>query len=378
MQDLGDRMPAPGRRSRLAWLWSRIGHDLAVDLGTANTLIVVRGRGLVLFQPSCVAVDRERERLVAVGAEAREMLGRAPAPIEVIRPLSSGVISDYDAAQHMLREFILRVHQRRRFAKPRVVVCVPSGVTPVARRAVEEAAVEAGARRVVIVSEPLAAAVGAGLPVEEPRGSMVVYIGGGTTEVAIFVLGGVVVGASEPVAGDAIDQAIVAHLRKERGVLIGERMAERLKIRGAAAGPGLRDVLIEFPAKDLSTGKPRRLQVPADELAEAIEEPVSRIVDAVVGVLERAPAEVVPDLASSGITLTGGGSLLVGLDRRLAAETNVSVRVDPEPMTCVVRGAGILLERMRLSGPPRPPRGNVRNRARFAARGPERRGPPRA
>jgi len=377
MQDLGDRMPAPGRRSRLAWLWSRIGHDLAVDLGTANTLIVVRGRGLVVFQPSCVAVDRARERMIAVGAEAREMLGRAPAPIEVIRPLSSGVISDYDAAQHMLREFILRVHHRRRFVKPRIVVCVPSGVTPVARRAVEEAALDAGARRVVIVSEPLAAAVGAGLPVEEARGSMVVDIGGGTTEVAVFVLGGVVVSASVPVAGDAIDQAIAVHLRKEHGVQIGERMAERLKIRGAAARPGLRDVLVEFPAKDLSTGRPRRLRVSSDELAEAIEEPVAQIVDAVVGVLERTPPEVVPDLAGSGITMTGGGSLLVGLDELLSSETAVAVRIDPEPMTCVVRGAGILLDRLRI-GPPRPPMGNVRSRARFAARARGRQGPPRA
>ncbi len=377
MQDLGDRMPAPGRRSRLAWLWSRIGHDLAVDLGTANTLIVVRGRGLVVFQPSCVAVDRARERMIAVGAEAREMLGRAPAPIEVIRPLSSGVISDYDAAQHMLREFILRVHHRRRFVKPRIVVCVPSGVTPVARRAVEEAALDAGARRVVIVSEPLAAAVGAGLPVEEARGAMVVDIGGGTTEVAVFVLGGVVVSASVPVAGDAIDQAIAVHLRKEHGVQIGERMAERLKIRGAAARPGLRDVLVEFPAKDLSTGRPRRLRVSSDELAEAIEEPVAQIVDAVVGVLERTPPEVVPDLAGSGITMTGGGSLLVGLDELLSSETAVAVRIDPEPMTCVVRGAGILLDRLRI-GPPRPPMGNVRSRARFAARARGRQGPPRA
>jgi rod shape-determining protein MreB len=377
MQDLGDRMPAPGRRSRLAWLWSSIGHDLAVDLGTANTLIVVRGRGLVLFQPSCVAVDRDRERLIAVGAEAREMLGRAPPPIEVIRPLSSGVISDYDAAQHMLREFILRVHRRRRFVKPRVVVCVPSGITPVARRAVEEAAIDARARRVVIVSEPLAAAVGAGLPVEEARGCMVVDIGGGTTEVAVFVLGGVVVSASVPVAGDAMDRAIASHLRKEHGVQVGERMAERLKIRGAAAVQGLRELIVEFPAKDLSTGRPRRLRLPAGELVEAIEEPVSQIVDAVMGVLERTPPEVVPDLAVDGITLTGGGSLLVGLDRRLAAEAGVPVRVDPEPMTCVVRGAGQLLERLR-PGRPRLPAGNVRSRARFAARGPERRGPPPA
>ena len=367
MLDLGDRLPEPGRRSRLSRLWSAMGHDLAVDLGTANTLVYVRGKGVVLTQPSCVAVDHDAERMIAVGDEAREMIGRVPQNIEVIRPLRSGVIGDYDAAQHMLREFIVRVHHRTRFVKPRVIVCVPSGVSRIARRAVEEAVIEAGARRVVIVSEPLAAAVGAGLPIEEARGSMIVDIGGGTTEVAVFVLGGVVVGTSEPVAGDAIDQAIIAHVRKERGVLIGERMAERLKVSAAAAGPGVRNVRVQFPGKDLTTGRPTRVEMTTVELTEGIAEPVARIVDSVAGVLERMPADIVPDLLQSGITMTGGGALLAGLGRLLSAECGLPVEVDPEPLSCVVRGAGKLLETIRL-GPPRPRRvGNLRGDDRYVS-----------
>jgi rod shape-determining protein MreB len=348
VQDLGDRLPKPGRPSRLWRITSALGHDLAVDLGTANTLIYARGRGLVLTQPSFVAVDRDARRMIAAGAEAREMMGRTREPVEVIRPLRSGVISDFDAAQHMVREFILRVHNRRHLVKPRVIVCVPSGVTTVARRAVEEAVLEAGARRVVIVSEPLAAAVGAGLPVEEPRGSMVVDVGGGTTEVAVFVLGGVVVGTSEQVGGDDLDAAIVAHVRKARGVLIGERMAERLKVAAAAAMPAIRAVRARFPGKDLSTGRPTRIEITSDELAEGIAEPVARMVDAVVLVLDRMPPDIVPDLLQSGVALTGGGALLAGLDRRLARETGVPVKLDPEPLSCVVRGAGILLERVKM------------------------------
>ncbi len=228
----------------------------------------------------------------------------------------------------------------------------------------EEAALEAGARRVVTVSEPLAAAVGAGLAVDEARGSMVVDIGGGTTEVAVFVLGGIVAGASEPVAGDAIDRAVIAFVRKEHGVLIGERTAERLKVRAAAATRGARDVVVEFAGKDLSTGRPRRIQLSSDTLAEAVAEPVARIVDTVLGVVDRLPAEIFPDLIHRGLVLTGGGALLAGLDRLLEREIGVTVKVDPEPMTCVVRGAGMLLERLRL-GPARRPRRNLKSDARF-------------
>jgi rod shape-determining protein MreB and related proteins len=365
--DLGDRLPEPGRRSRLSRLWSAFGHDLAVDLGTANTLVYVRGKGVVLTQPSCVALDRQTARIIAVGDDAREMIGRAPANIEVIRPLRSGVISDYEATQHMLREFILRVHHRTRFVKPRVIVCVPSGVSQIARRAVEEAVIEAGARRVVIVSEPLAAAVGAGLPIEEPRGSMIIDIGGGTTEVAVFVLGGIVTGTSEPVAGDAVDQAIVAYVRKERAILIGERMAERLKVSAAAAVAGVRRVRVQFPGKDLTTGRPTRVDMTSDELAEGISEPVGRIVDSVVGVLDRMPADIVPDLLQSGVVMTGGGSLLIGLDGLVEAECGLPVKVDPEPLSCVVRGAGSVLESLGM-GSPRPRRSNLKSDDRYDSR----------
>src|SRR5438552_5837408 len=229
MQDHRDRLPPAGRPPRMGRLRTAIGHDLGVDLGTANTLIFLRGRGVVLAQPSFVAIDTNEGALIGVGEEAREMLGRAPSHIGVIRPLQSGVISDLDAAQAMLREFILRVHHRRRLAKPRVVVCVPSGVTMIERRAVEEAVLQAGARHVEIVSEPLAAAIGAGLPVDEPRGSMVIDIGGGTTEVAVLVLGSILASTSLRVAGDAIDAAVVNWIRKQHAVLIGDRTAEKIK-----------------------------------------------------------------------------------------------------------------------------------------------------
>src|SRR4051812_6551804 len=278
------------------------------------------------------------------------MLGRAPEPIEVIRPLRSGVIGDFEAAQHLLRQFLLRVHHRRRFVRPRVIVCVPSGVTQVERRAVEEAAFEAGARRVVIVSEPLAAAVGAGLPVEEPRGSMVVDIGGGTTDVAVFVLGGTVATANVPVGGDALDQAVLAFCRKELGIAIGERTAERLKVVGGAAHAGARNTLVEFLGRDAATGRPRTVRVHSDALAEGMAEPVGTIVDTAMSVFERMPPEIVPDIAVRGVTLTGGGALLAGLATRMQREAGIPVHVDPEPLSCVVRGAGMLLDRL-PSGP---------------------------
>jgi rod shape-determining protein MreB len=344
--DLGERLPPPRRRSRLGRAWNALGRDLAVDLGTANTLVFVRGVGVVLDQPSFAAIDRETGRFLAIGAEAKEMLGRAPEPIEVIRPLRSGVISDFEAAQHLLREFLLRVHHRRRFVRPRVIVCVPSGVTQVERRAVEEAAFEAGARRVAIVSEPLAAAVGAGLPVEEARGSMVVDIGGGTTDVAVFVLGGTVASANAAVGGDALDQAVLAFCRKELGIVVGERTAERLKVVGGAAFPGARNTLIEFLGRDAATGRPRTIRVHSDALAEGMAEAVGTIVDTALSVFERMPAEIVPDIAVRGITLTGGGSLLAGLAVRMQREIGIPVLVDPEPLSCVVRGAGALLDRL--------------------------------
>src|SRR5438874_7698278 len=346
MQDHSDRLPPAGRTSAAGRLRSAIGHDLGVDLGTANTLIFLRGRGVVLVQPSFVAIDTREGALIGAGEEAREMLGRTPPNIEVIRPLQSGVISDLDAAQAMLREFILRVHHRRRVVKPRVVVCVPSGVTMIERRAVEEAVLQAGARHVQIVSEPLAAAFGAGLPVDEPRGSMVVDVGGGTTEVAVLVLGSVLAGTSLRVAGDAIDAAVVNWVRKHRSVLIGERTAERVKTQAASAWPGIRDVNADVVGRDLTTGRPKRVRLTAEEIREAVAEPIEDICDAVVGVFDRLPPEIVRDVAKGGIALTGGGALLAGLDRRLSRDVGVRVWVDNEPLTCVARGAGILLDRL--------------------------------
>ena len=343
------RLPRPGHRrwwSRLARLRAPIGRDLGIDLGTANTVIVVRGQGVALTQPSYVAIDREAGRIIAIGDDAKEMLGRVPGHIEVIRPLRAGVITDFEAAQAMLREFIHRVHRRRRLVKPRVVVCVPSGVTQVEERAVEEAVVEAGARRAVIVTEPLAAALGAGLPVDGARGCMVVDVGGGTTEVAVFSLGAMVVGHSARVGGDAIDQAVGAYLRKHHGILVGERTAERIKWAVATAAPRQEEMIAEILGRDVVDGRPRRILVSESDFREGIGEPVQAIVDAVTGVFDRMPPELTPDVVARGITLTGGGALLAGLDERIAEETGIDVFVDPEPLSCVARGAGLLLERL--------------------------------
>ena len=343
------RLPRP---RRLGW-WSRVhrlraplGRDLGIDLGTANTVIVVRGKGVVLTQPSYVAIDREEGRIIAIGSEAKEMVGRVPDHIEVIRPLRAGVISDFEAAQTMLRDLIRRVHRRRALVKPRIVVCVPSGVTQVEERAVEEAVVEAGARKAVIVTEPLAAALGAGLPVDGPKGCMVVDVGGGTTEVAVFSLGAMVVGHSARVGGDAIDQAVIAFLRKQHGIQVGERTAEKIKWAVATASPRDNETIAEILGRDVVDGRPRRILIGEDEFREGIGEPIQAIVDAVTSVFDRMPPELTPDVVARGITLTGGGALLAGLDERIADETGVQVFVDREPLSCVARGAGLLLERL--------------------------------
>jgi len=346
MQDHRDRLP-PARRAKAAGrLRSAIGHDLGVDLGTANTLIFLKGRGVVLAQPSYVAIDTREGALIGAGEEAREMLGRTPPNIEVIRPLQQGVINDLDAAQAMLREFILRAHHRRRRVKPRVVICVPSGVSMIERRAVEEAVLSAGARHVQIVSEPLAAAIGAGLPVDEPRGSMIVDVGGGTTEVAVLVLGSILASTSLRVAGDSIDAAIVNWIRKQHAVLIGDRTAEKIKTQAGSAWPGVRDLNADIVGRDLTTGRPKRIHLTPDEIREAVAEPIDDICDATMGVFDRLPPEIVRDIAKHGIVLTGGGALLAGLDRRLARDVGVKVHVDNEPLTCVARGAGRLLDRL--------------------------------
>jgi rod shape-determining protein MreB len=321
-----------------------LGGDLAVDLGTANTLVYARGRGILLNEPSVVAVDTTTNNVVAVGTEARQMIGRTPGHIKAMRPLQHGVIADYDTTAEMLRYFVRKVIRRRVFSGPRVIVCVPSGITGVEQRAVSESTYAAGARRVHIISEPMAAAIGAGLPVSQPTGSMVVDIGGGTTEVAIIALGGIVASTSMRVAGDALDRAIVEHIRTEFSMLIGDRTAEELKISVGAAYPMSGKPRAEIRGRDLSTGMPRNVTISADELRKAMDGPIASIVGAVRSTLDRCPPELAGDLVSRGIVLTGGGALLRGIDARLQHEIGIPVLVADRPLDSVVLGTGTVLE----------------------------------
>jgi rod shape-determining protein MreB len=326
------------------WLSSVVGNDMAVDLGTANTVVYVRGKGVVLDEPSVVAVNTKDSRPLAVGTEAKRMVGRTPAHIQAIRPLKDGVIADFDICEKMLRYFIERVHHRR-WAKPRMVICVPSGITGVEQRAVQEAAEYAGARKpAYIVEEPMAAAIGAGLPVHEPSGNMVVDIGGGTTEVAVISLGGIVASESIRVAGDEIDEALMSFCKKEYSLALGERTAEDIKTQLASAWPLKEELYAEVRGRDLVTGLPKTIVVSTAELREAIEEPVQAICDAIKYTLDRTPPELAADMMEKGIVITGGGSLLHGLDVRLAVETGMPVRRAKNPLYTVVLGSGQCLE----------------------------------
>jgi rod shape-determining protein MreB and related proteins len=326
------------------WLSSVVGNDMAVDLGTANTVVYVRGKGIVLNEPSVVAVNTRDHQPLAVGTEAKRMVGRTPAHIEAIRPLKDGVIADFDICEKMLRYFIERVHHRR-WAKPRMVICVPSGITGVEQRAVQEAAEYAGARKpAYIIEEPMAAAIGAGLPVHEPSGNMVVDIGGGTTEVAVISLGGIVASESIRVAGDEIDQALMSFCKKEYSLALGERTAEDIKTQLASAWPLKEELYAEVRGRDLVTGLPKTIVVSTVELREAIEEPVQAICDAIKYTLDRTPPELAADMMEKGIVITGGGSLLHGLDARLATETGMPVRRAKNPLYTVVLGSGQCLE----------------------------------
>jgi rod shape-determining protein MreB and related proteins len=323
---------------------SFLGRDLAVDLGTANTLVYVRGRGIVLNEPSVVAVDTKTGGIVAVGHEAKRMIGRTPAHIVAIRPLRDGVIADFDTTERMLRYFIQKVHKRRHFAKPRIVVCVPSGITGVEQRAVKDAGYQAGARRVYIVEEPMAAAIGAGLPVHEPTGNMVVDIGGGTTEVAVISLGGIVTAISIRTGGDELDQAIIAYVKKEYSLMLGERTAEEIKMAIGSAFPMPDEPVAEIRGRDLVSGLPKTIVVSAEEVRKAIEEPVNAIIDAVKTTLDRCPPELSGDVMQRGIVLTGGGALLGGLDERLRHETGMPVIVADNPLNSVAIGTGKCVE----------------------------------
>ena len=330
-----------GQASRRAAFGTR---DIAVDLGTANTLIVVRGEGIVLDEPSVVAVNTMDETLLAVGREAKRMIGRTPPHIRAVRPLKDGVIADFENCEKMLRYFIQQIHSRR-WAKPRMVICVPSGVTGVERRAVQEAAEFAGARPpVYIVDEPMAAAIGAGLPVADPTGSMVVDVGGGTTEVAVLSLGGVVCCQSSRVGGDEMDDAIKQFLKKDKGVDVGDRTAEAIKVRLGSAHPLTREFRAAVTGRSLLTGLPESVEFSTREVREALEEPVEAIIDTVKVTLDRTPPELVTDILNDGIHLVGGGSLLIGLPDRIRGETGMPTRVVDNPLGAVVEGAGMVLE----------------------------------
>jgi len=325
--------------------WGVAGRDMAVDLGTANTLVYVRGKGIVLNEPSVVAINVLDGQLLAVGHEAKRMIGRTPSNIQAIRPLKDGVIADFEICEMMLRYFIRKVHPRR-FSKPQIVICVPSGITGVEKRAVQEAAEYAGARRAYIIEEPMAAAIGAGLPVHEPTGNMVVDIGGGTTEVAVISLGGIVTSQSIRIAGDELDQAIIAFAKKEYSLALGERTAEEIKIMIGSACELEEELHAEIRGRDLVTGLPKMVITSTEDIRRAIEEPVAAIVDAIKATLDKTPPELVADVASQGLVLTGGGALLHGLDVRLAAETNMPIVVAQDPLNCVAVGGGMCLENL--------------------------------
>ncbi|MGH2924431.1 MAG: rod shape-determining protein [Solirubrobacterales bacterium] len=319
------------------------GRDMAVDLGTANTLVYVRGRGIVLSEPSVVAVDARSGEVHAVGVEAKRMLGRTPGTIRAIRPLKDGVIADFDVTEEMLRHFIQRVHQNR-FAHPRVVVCVPSGVTGVEKRAVEEACLSAGARQAYLIEEPMAAAIGAGLPVGEPTGSMVLDVGGGTSEVAVISLGGIVVSESIRVGGDEQDDAITAHCKHEHKLLIGQQTAEEVKLEIGSASLLPEEVTTEIRGRDMVTGLPKTIMLTSGEVRTALEEPISQIVAAVKDTLDRTPPELAGDIMDRGITLAGGGALLQGMEERLREECQMPAQLTESPLTCVAVGSGRSLE----------------------------------
>jgi rod shape-determining protein MreB len=319
------------------------GRDMAVDLGTANTLVYVRGRGIVLSEPSVVAIDQRTGEVYAVGVEAKRMLGRTPGSIAAIRPLKDGVIADFDITEQMLRHFIQKVHQNR-FAHPRVVVCVPSGVTGVEKRAVEEATLSAGAREAHLIEEPMAAAIGAGLPVSEPTGNMIVDVGGGTTEVAVISLGGIVVSQSLRVGGDEMDEAIVNHVKKEYKLLIGQQTAEEIKLEVGSGFKMREEVQAEVRGRDMLTGLPKTVILSSEEIRDALEEPVSQILDAIRSTLDKTPPELAADIMDRGIVLAGGGALLHGLDERLRHETQMPAQLAESPLTCVAVGSGRSLE----------------------------------
>jgi rod shape-determining protein MreB len=333
------------------WLYGLFSNDLAIDLGTATTLIYVKGKGIVSCEPSVVAVQRDsrgEQNVLAVGREAKDMLGRTPGNIVAIRPLRDGVIADFEITEAMLRYFIARAHNRRTLVKPRIIICVPFGITEVEKRAVKESAESAGAREVYLIEEPMAAAIGAGLPITEPSGNMVVDIGGGTTEVAVISLAGIVYSQSVRVGGDKMDEAIVAYMKRKYNLAIGEQTAERIKITIGNAFPLEQQMTMEVKGRDMVAGIPKTVVVSSDEIREALAEPINAIVEAVLLALERTPPELAADIVDKGVVVTGGGALLKNIDVLLREETGLPVMVSDDPISCVVLGSGKTLDHIEL------------------------------
>ncbi len=330
------------------FILGRFGRDMGIDLGTANTLVYVKGRGIILQEPSVVAIEQETNELVAVGSQAQAMVGRTPGTITAIRPMRDGVIADFDTTERMLRYFIGRAARRTALFPPRVLIGVPSGVTEVEKRAVIDAGLRAGAREVFLIEEPMAAAIGAGLPVNEATGSLIVDIGGGTTEVAVISLGGIVASQSSRVAGDEMTESIAQYVKRHYSLMIGERTAEEVKQTIGSAYPVGREEDYEVRGRDLLTGLPKTVVLTAHEVLEALAEPVSQVVEAVRMTLDRTPPELAADILDRGIVLAGGGSLLRGLDQLLREETGMPVQRAEDPLTCVVRGTGIVLDNINL------------------------------
>jgi rod shape-determining protein MreB len=325
-------------------LFSSVTKNMGIDLGTANTLVYVRGKGIVAREPSVVALQTNNKEVLAVGEEAKKMIGRTPGNIVAIRPLKDGVIADFDITQNMLKYFIKKAMHQKSIFPPRVVICVPSGVTEVEKRAVEEAAVHAGAKEAFLIEEPMAAAIGAGLPVTEPTGSMIVDIGGGTSEVAIISLGGIVTSKSIRIAGDELDDAIVTYIKREYSLMIGERTAEEIKINIGSADKDSEEAKISVTGRDLISGLPKTLEISSIEIYEALREPVFSILEAIKSTLEKTPPELAADVMNQGIMLTGGGALLEGLDRLIARETGMPVHIAENPLDCVAIGTGKSLD----------------------------------
>ncbi len=325
-------------------IFSSFSKDMGIDLGTANTLVYLKGKGIIIKEPSVVAIHKDTREVLAVGEEAKKMIGRTPGHIIAIRPLSDGVIADFDVTQSMLKYFIKKAYPRKSIMQPRVVVCVPSGVTEVEKRAVEEATVQAGAREAYLIEEPMAAAIGAGLPVQEPTGSMIVDIGGGTTEVAIISLGGIVTSRSVRIGGDELDTSIVNYIKKEYNLMIGVRTAEGVKVEIGSADENVKESKMNITGRDLVSGLPKTIEINSKEIYEAMKEPIYGIVEAIKYTLEKTPPELASDVMELGIMLAGGGALLEGLDRTIKGQTGMPVHIADDPLDCVALGTGQALE----------------------------------